>query len=84
MSAVAQAEAHLSELVERAARGETIRVTRRGKAVAKVAPLEEPKKRVDAAALRAIIRRNFQRHILGVARSDRLRAALFLRRDARP
>ena len=59
MSAVARAEAHSSELVERAARGETIRVTRRGKAVAEVAPLEESKKRVDAAALRAITRRNF-------------------------
>jgi len=51
---VAEAKAHLSELVERAARGETICVTRRGKPVAKIAPLAEPKKRVDVAMLRAI------------------------------
>ncbi|CAN2534583.1 hypothetical+protein [Methylocapsa aurea] len=51
---VAEAKAHLSEIVERAAQGETVRVTRRGKAVAKIAPLDEPKKRVDVARLRAL------------------------------
>lgn len=56
MSAVtiAEAKAHLSELVERAARGETVRLTRRGKAIAKIAGLEEPRKPVDVAALRAL------------------------------
>ncbi|HEY8260289.1 MAG TPA: type II toxin-antitoxin system prevent-host-death family antitoxin [Methylosinus sp.] len=56
MSAVtiAEAKAHLSELVERAAGGETVCVTRRGKAIAKIAPLDQPRKRVDIAALRAL------------------------------
>ncbi|MGD9545862.1 MAG: type II toxin-antitoxin system Phd/YefM family antitoxin [Methylocystis sp.] len=51
---VAEAKAHLSELVERAARGETVCVTRRGKPVAKIAPMADPKKRVDVTMLRAI------------------------------
>lgn len=51
---VAEAKAHLSELVERAAKGETVCVTRRGKPVARIAPLAEPKKPVDVARLRAI------------------------------
>lgn len=51
---VAEAKAHLSELVERAAKGETVCVTRRGKPIAKIAPLAEPKKPVDVAVLREI------------------------------
>ena len=51
---VAEAKAHLSELVERAAKGETVCVTRRGKPIAKIAPLAEPKKPVDVALLREI------------------------------
>ncbi|ATQ70517.1 MULTISPECIES: type II toxin-antitoxin system Phd/YefM family antitoxin [Methylosinus] len=51
---IAEAKAHLSELVERAARGATVRLTRRGKVIAKIAPLEEPRKPVDVAALRAL------------------------------
>jgi prevent-host-death family protein len=51
---VAEAKAHLNELVERAAKGETVCVTRRGKPVAKIAPLAEPKKPVDVSMLRAI------------------------------
>jgi prevent-host-death family protein len=51
---VAKAKAHLSELVERAAKGETVCITRRGRPVAKIAPLAEPKKPVDVAMLRAI------------------------------
>lgn len=51
---VAEAKTHLSELVERAAKGETVCVTRRGRPVAKIAPLAEPKKPVDVALLREI------------------------------
>lgn len=51
---VAEAKAHLSEIVARAAQGETVQVTRRGKAIAKIAPLDEPKKRVDVSRLRAL------------------------------
>ncbi len=51
---VAEAKAHLSELVERAAKGETVCVTRRGKPVARIAPVAEPKKPVDVSMLRAI------------------------------
>lgn len=51
---VAEAKAHLSELVERAAKGETVCVTRHGRPVAKIAPLAEPKQPVDVALLREI------------------------------
>jgi prevent-host-death family protein len=51
---LAEAKAHLSELVSRAAAGESIEITRRGKIVARLVPAEAPRKRIDAAALRAI------------------------------
>jgi prevent-host-death family protein len=51
---LAEAKAHLSELVSRAAAGESIEITRRGKTVARLGPVEAPRKPVDAVALRAI------------------------------
>jgi prevent-host-death family protein len=51
---LADAKAHLSELVSRVAAGESIEITRRGKTVARLVPAEAPRKRVDAAALRKI------------------------------
>lgn len=51
---LAAAKAHLSELVERAGSGETVRITRRGKPVAQITAVETPRKRIDLAALRAI------------------------------
>jgi len=51
---LADAKAHLSELVERAAAGEAVCITRRGKPVAQIAPAEAPRKRIDPAALRAV------------------------------
>jgi prevent-host-death family protein len=51
---LAEAKAHLSELVERAAGGEPICITRRGKAVAQISAVESPKERVVAAELRAV------------------------------
>lgn len=52
---IADAKAHLSALVERAERGETVRITRRGKPVAQIVAAEVPRKRIDVAALRAIV-----------------------------
>jgi prevent-host-death family protein len=51
---LADAKARLSELVERAAAGDTVRITRRGKPVAQITAVETPRKPVDRAALRAL------------------------------
>lgn len=51
---LADAKAQLSELVDRAAAGEAVCITRRGKAVAQLTAVDAPKKRIDVAALRAI------------------------------
>jgi prevent-host-death family protein len=53
---LARAKAHLSELVERAARGEAIRITRRGKAVARLTGIDRRPRPVDFDALRASTR----------------------------
>jgi prevent-host-death family protein len=52
---IANAKAHLSELVERAAAGETVRITRRGKPVAQIVAAEGPRKPIDIAAVRAMV-----------------------------
>jgi prevent-host-death family protein len=54
---LADAKAHLSELVEEAAAGETICITRRGKPIAQLVAITRPRKRVDTAALRALTQR---------------------------
>lgn len=54
---LADAKARLSELVERAAAGESVCITRRGKPVARLVPIDEPKKPIDVEALRALIER---------------------------
>lgn len=52
---LANAKAHLSELVERAAAGEPVRITRRGKAVAQITSVDTPaRKPVDLGILRAL------------------------------
>jgi prevent-host-death family protein len=52
---LADAKAHLSQLlVEAAAGGEPVCITRRGKAVAQISAVSAPRKRIDAAGLRAI------------------------------
>jgi prevent-host-death family protein len=51
---LADAKAHLSELVERAAAGEAVCITRRGKAVAQITAVDAPRKRIDLVALRAM------------------------------
>lgn len=51
---LADAKAQLSDLVERAMRGEDVRITRRGKPVARIVPLGRERKPIDLAALRAL------------------------------
>ena len=51
---LADAKARLSELVERAASGETVQITRRGKPVAQITSIKTPRKPIDFAALRAL------------------------------
>lgn len=49
---IANAKTRLSELVERAAAGETVFITRRGRPVARLVLAETP--RIDVPALRAV------------------------------
>ncbi len=51
---LADAKAHLSELVERAASGETVRITRRGKPVVQITAIATARQRIDPSALRAL------------------------------
>jgi prevent-host-death family protein len=51
---LADAKAHLSELVARAERGEDVCITRRGKPVVKLTRVEQPKKPIDFEALRKL------------------------------
>ena len=51
---LAIAEAHLSQLVERAAAGDTVRITRRGKPVAQITAVKTARKRINLAALHAL------------------------------
>ena len=51
---VAEAKAHLSGLIDRAERGEAVRITRRGKPVARLTSVERQIKPIDLDALRAL------------------------------
>jgi prevent-host-death family protein len=51
---LAEAKAHLSELVEQAAAGETVQILRRGKPVAQLVPPERKKKPIDLEELRKL------------------------------
>jgi prevent-host-death family protein len=51
---VAEAKAHLSELLERAEKGEEVVITRRGEPVAQLAPVRPAKPGIDFARLRAL------------------------------
>ena len=50
---LADAKAHLSELVDRVEAGDSIDITRRGKPVARLTAVTRPRKRVDAALLQS-------------------------------
>ncbi len=66
-----EAKNRLSELVERAARGEQITITRRGEAIARLVPPETPNAQEQARALAARIRRSRAQHALGAGVSIR-------------
>jgi prevent-host-death family protein len=51
---LANAKAHLSELINRVENGETVEITRRGKLVARLIPPERQLKKVDVDALRRL------------------------------
>lgn len=51
---LADAKARLSELVERAAAGDTVRITHRGKPVAQITAIKTRRKSIDLAELRAM------------------------------
>jgi len=51
---LADAKAHLGELIERAAAGVPVRITRRGKLVAQITAVGTTRKRIDLSALRAM------------------------------
>ena len=51
---LAEAKAHLSELVTRAEAGESIQISRRGKPVAQLTSLRPPLQPIDLAAMRAL------------------------------
>ena len=51
---VAEAKAHLSELISRAADGETVNITRRGKPVAQLVAAKKPSKKINVDMLRKI------------------------------
>lgn len=51
---LADAKAHLSELVDRVEAGDSIDITRRGKPVARLTSVARPRKRIDAAALQSL------------------------------
>lgn len=51
---LADAKAHLSELVDRVEAGDSIDITRRGKPVARLTAVTVPRKRIDAALLQSL------------------------------
>ncbi len=51
---IVDAKANLSKLIERAAAGDTVRITRRGKPVAQITAVQAPRKRIDVSALRVL------------------------------
>lgn len=51
---LAEAKAHLSELIDRVEAGDSIDITRRGKPVARLTAVVMPRKPIDAALLQAL------------------------------
>jgi prevent-host-death family protein len=51
---LAEAKARLSELVTRAAEGETVQITRRGKPIAQISPIQRPRRPIDIELLRSV------------------------------
>lgn len=72
---LAEAKAHLSELVARAEAGESIQISRRGKPVALLTNLTPPRKPIDVAAMRALVE--------SMPKSDAESVVLTMRDEAR-
>ena len=53
-NSIADAKARLSDLVSRAAAGETVSITRRGKPIARLVAVKKPLQRIDAAMLKKV------------------------------
>ena len=51
---LAEAKAHLSELIDRVEAGDSIDITRRGKPVARLSAAAMPRKRIDSALLQSL------------------------------
>jgi prevent-host-death family protein len=51
---LADAKAHLSELVDQVEAGDSIEITRRGKRVARLTAIDSPRKPIELAALQAL------------------------------
>ncbi|WP_374410797.1 type II toxin-antitoxin system Phd/YefM family antitoxin [Novosphingobium colocasiae] len=51
---LADAKAHLSELIDRVEAGDSIDITRRGKRVARLTGVERPRQSINAASLQAL------------------------------
>ncbi len=51
---LADAKAHLSELVDRVEAGDSIDITRRGKPVARLTAVSRPRKHIDAMQLQSL------------------------------
>jgi prevent-host-death family protein len=68
---IAEAKAHLSDLVDRVAQGDSVCITRRGKPVATLTAAKSPRKRIDPAALRELTR---------TMRKQKLSAGAFVRK----
>ena len=51
---LADAKARFSEIIDRVAAGETVCITRRGKPVAQIGPVDRPKKPIDFEAWRKL------------------------------
>jgi prevent-host-death family protein len=51
---LAEAKARLSELIDRVEAGDSIDITRRGKAIARLTTVSGPRKRIDATALQKL------------------------------
>lgn len=62
---IAEAKAHLSALVDRAASGEEIEIKKRGEPVARLVPLSRPRKGIDFDALRALRSRTLKAGVSG-------------------
>lgn len=51
---LADAKAHLSELIDRVEAGDSINITRRGKPVARLTAVNRPRKKIDITQLQAL------------------------------